>query len=208
MRLVLVRHGQTSWNKEGKFQGQSDVGLNELGLAQARQVAITLFSHTKPAALYSSPLPRALQTAGEISRVLDLPILELPGLKELSLGELEGITGPSMQERYPQVASEWHRNPAEMVFPGGESITQVQARAWNAVEEIESVHPDGEVVAVSHNFTIRATLCSYLDIPVSRFRMFAIDLGAITILETDRGSRQVITINERCHLSRNSSTAA
>ena len=84
MGLILVRHGETWWNRKGRFQGHGQVGLNELGYRQARRAAVAL-RNTKPAALYSSPIPRALMTAGEISRKLSLPVVPLDGMKEIGL---------------------------------------------------------------------------------------------------------------------------
>ena len=87
MRIVLVRHGETAWNAEGKFQGQSRAGLNENGFRQARQIARAI-APMGPTALYSSPLPRTLMTAEEISREARIPVEPLDGIQEADLGEL------------------------------------------------------------------------------------------------------------------------
>ena len=200
MRLILVRHGETAWNKEGRFQGQSLVGLNRRGIAQARQVAKALVA-MKPAALYSSPLPRSLVTAQEISKELSMPVVPLDGIKEVNLGELEGITGPKMRAQYANVYAAWRKDPSEVVFPGGESVRQLQERAWRAIQDIESAHPKDLVVAVSHNFAIRAILCHFLGLPLARFHRLRIDLASISILQTNFRSRQVLAVNSRCHLS-------
>ena len=207
MRLILVRHGETAWNKEGRFQGQSLVGLNQRGLTQARQVARALAS-MKPAALYSSPLPRTLMTAQEISSELSIPVLALEGIKEVNLGDLEGITGQEMRKDYAEVWAAWRKEPSQVVFPGGESIEQLQERAWHAVEGIERAHREEKVVAVSHNFAIRAILCRFLGLPLSRFHMLRVDLGSISILQAHSGSRHVVTINDKCHLSRDGTREA
>ena len=202
MRLVLVRHGETAWNKAGRFQGQSPVGLNPRGLSQARQVAKAL-SALKPEALYSSPLPRCLMTAQEISRELSIPVQPLEGIKEVNLGELEGITGDEMRTKYADIYAAWRKDPAEVVFPGGESIGQLQQRAWTAIEEIEKAHPNRVLlVAVSHNFAIRAILCRFLGLPLARFHMLRVDLGSISILQANSSTRQLLSVNEKCHLSR------
>ena len=202
MRLALVRHGETAWNREGRFQGHSLVGLNELGISQARQIAKALVP-LKPAALYSSPLPRTLMTAEEISREISLPVVPLEDIKEVNLGELEGITGPEMRTRYAQVYTDWRQDPAEVVFPGGESIRQLQERAWRAIEDVETAYPeDVALVVVSHNFAIRAILCSFLGLPLSRFHLLRIDLASISVIQFNSRFRQVLTINDRCHLSK------
>ena len=200
MRLILVRHGETAWNKEGRFQGQSPVGLNQRGLSQARQVAKALLPK-KPTALYASPLPRTFMTAQEISRVISIPVVPLEGVKEVNLGELEGITGREMRERYARVYATWRSDPSRVVFPGGESIAGLQERAWSAIEELEKAHPDEVVVAVSHNFAIRATLCRFMGLPLSQFHRLRVDLGSVTVLQAGSRSRQVLSINDKCHLT-------
>lgn len=200
MRLILVRHGETPWNKEGRFQGQSLVGLSQKGIAQAQQVAKALAS-MNISALYSSPLSRTLMTAQAISAATSVPVVQLDGLKEVNLGELEGITGQVMRSQYPEVYAAWREDPSDLVFPGGESIRQLQQRAQAAIEEIEAAHSEGLVAAVSHNFAIRSILCSFLGMSLSHFHRLRIDLGSLSVVYMDSRSKQVLTINDRCHLS-------
>jgi broad specificity phosphatase PhoE len=200
MRLILARHGETAWNKEGRFQGQSLVGLNEQGAAQVKKLAKALLP-MKPTALYFSPLPRTCMTAQEVSRELSIPAEPLEGIREIDLGELEGITGQEMRTRYPGVYATWRRDPSDVVFPGGESIRQLQERAWSAIQGVEKAHSEDAIVAVSHNFAIRTILCSFLGLPLSRFHLLRVDLASISILQTNSRSRQVLSINDRCHLS-------
>ena len=202
MRLILVRHGETAWNKEGRFQGQSPVELNQRGLIQARKLAKAL-SPMKPAALYASPLPRTWMTAQEISRELSIPVTPLDGIKEVNLGGLEGITGHEMRDQYADFYVAWREDPSEVVFPGGESIRQLQVRACQAIEDIKRDHREDVVVAVSHNFAIRAILCSFLELPLSRFHLLRVDLASMSVLHSNSKYRQVLTINDRCHLSAN-----
>ena len=200
LRLILVRHGQTPWNAEGRFQGQSDTGLTELGLEQARRAAAALAS-VEIAAIYSSPLPRAMRTAQEISSELSLDVTPLEGLKEIHLGELEGITGPVMREKYSEVFHTWNENPGRVSFPGGESLRQLQGRAWRAEQRIEKAHADGTVVAVSHNFAINAIVSRFLGLPLSRFHRIRVDLGSFTVLEVGERTRHLLHFNDRCHLT-------
>ncbi len=204
MRLMLVRHGETKWNKEGRFQGQSQIGLNEKGLEQAQQVAGALPSW-RPTALYSSPLPRTFMTASMISEGISVPVASKEGLKEINLGLLEGITGTAMRTQYGGIYSSWREDPSDVVFPEGESIRQLQARAWHAVEEMEAAHVDDTIVAVSHNFAIRAILCACLGLPLSMFHRLRVDLASISIVHLNAGSHQVLAINDRCHLNHNPS---
>ena len=128
----------------------------------------------------------------------------LDGLKEIHLGELEGITGPVMRENYPEVFHTWNNNPSRVSFPGGESLRQLQRRAWRAAQHIESTHPPGDltatVVAVSHNFAINAIVSRFLGLPLSRFHRIRVDLGSFTVLDIGERYRHLLHFNDRCHL--------
>ena len=176
------------------------MGLNRRGMIQARQVAKALLG-LKPKALYSSPLPRTLMTAQEISEQLSIPVVPLEGIKEVNLGELEGITGQNMEAHYAELFAIWRQDPSEVVFPGGESMREFQERAWTAIGDIEKAHPREAIVAVSHNFAIRAILCRFLGLPLSRFHRLRVDLASISTIQVNNGSRQVLKINDKCHLS-------
>ena len=135
----MLRHGETEWNKLGKFQGFTDVSLNERGLSQARDSARAslLWEHS---VIYSSSLTRTVQVAEEIRKLSGAPVVTDPGLRELDLGELEGVTGAEMRSEWPDVYRKWRANPADVQMPNGESLAQLQERAWGAVQEIESAH--------------------------------------------------------------------
>ena len=105
-----------------------------------------------------------------------------------------------MRARYPEIHARWRDDPSELAFPGSESMQQLRDRAWRAFRLIEKAHPEGSVVAVSHSFTIRAILCKFLGLPLSRLNRLQVDLGSISVLQTNSGSRQVLMINDKCHL--------
>lgn len=200
MRLLLVRHGQTQWNADGRFQGRSPAPLSEAGLRQARRLAEACRRYA-PIALYTSPLPRALQTAVLLAETLGLPAQPLEALQETHLGTLEGLTGQEFRARYPQVAALWGRDPSTVTFPGGESLGGVQARAWRAVRGLRERHAGETVLAVSHNFVIRALVCRVLDLPLSRFRAVQVDLASLTVLEVDGENGRLLALNDACHLA-------
>ena len=118
MRLILIRHGETAWNEQGKFQGQSPIDLNDKGLSQANRLA-KVIAAMAPDSIYSSPLARTLSTARIIAEPLSKPVSTLEGLKEISLGELEGITGQEMRERYPELHEAWNAHAPSVTFPRG-----------------------------------------------------------------------------------------
>ena len=155
MKLVLVRHGETEWNKVGRFQGHCDIALNSLGIAQARETARAVVEW-KHSAVYSSPLRRTRQVAEEISRLSGMPVIDVPGFKELSLGDLEGVTGEAMRLNWPEVFSAWRDDPATMSMPNGETLRDLEDRTWSSLMELEQKHHQDEaLIIVSHNFAIR-----------------------------------------------------
>lgn len=200
MRLVLVRHGQTEWNAVGRFQGQADTNLSPLGREQAAAVAQAV-RRFNPVALYSSTLVRAFHTAERIGAVLGLDILPEPDLRETNLGHLEGLSAEETRKRFPDFFRQWEEDPGAAVTPGGESVAQVQARAWRVVERLRERHGDATVVAVTHNFVVRALLCRVADVPLRNFRRFRVDVGSITVFDLAAATGQVVTVNEAVHLA-------
>ena len=201
MKFYLLRHGETEWNKLGKFQGLTDVSLNDRGLAQAKDSARAALGW-EHGALYSSSLTRTVQVAEEIRKVTGTPIVTQPGLRELSLGDLEGVTGAEMREGWPELYASWRKNPADVQMPNGESLSQLQERAWQVIQDIERHHADESgVVVVCHNFTIRTIICAILDIPLHNFHRMSLGLGALCTFESDGGVRRLVTYNCNSHLS-------
>ena len=201
MKFYLVRHGETEWNKLGKFQGLTDVSLNDRGVAQARDSARAALSWDH-GALYASSLKRTVQVAEEIRKLSGVPVVTDLGLRELSLGDLEGVSGAEMRASWPEVYASWRENPAHVVMPNGESLTQLQERAWNVILEIERSHAgESGVIVVSHNFTIRTIICAILDIPLYNFHRMSLGLGSLCTFESDENGRRLITYNCNSHLS-------
>ena len=201
MKFYLLRHGETEWNKLGKFQGLTDVSLNDRGVAQARDSARAALSWDH-GALYASSLKRTVQVAEEIRKLSGVPVVTDPGLRELSLGDLEGVSGAEMRAGWPEVYASWRNNPADVVMPNGESLTQLQERAWNVILEIERSHSqESGVIIVSHNFTIRTIICAILDIPLYNFHRLSLGLGSLCTFESDGDIRRLVTYNCNSHLS-------
>ncbi len=199
MKLILVRHGQTESNKLGRIQGVNNSPLTDVGREQAEAAARALASNA-PFALYSSPLPRALQTAEAIGSRADTQPVEVKELIEMDVGEFEGLSGPQLRERFPDVMRSWDEDPAATVMPSGESLYDVRDRAWPVVRSLAERHDSGTVVAVTHNFTIHTIVCAALDMPLNNFRKLRIDLGSITRLEITPARTTLISLNETWHL--------
>ena len=199
MKLILVRHGQTESNKLGRIQGINISPLTDLGREQAEAAARALVSEA-PLALYSSPLPRALQTAKAIGSRAGVQPVEVQELIEMDVGKFEGLSGPQLRERFPDVMRSWDQDPAATVMPGGESLYDVRDRAWPAIQSLAERHESETVVAVTHNFTIHTIVCTALDMPLNNFRKLRIDLGAITRLEITSARTTLVSLNETWHL--------
>lgn len=157
MRLILVRHGETDWNAALRYQGQANVPLNRRGREQAKLLAARL----KPrgaVALYTSDLARAQETAEILGAELKLTPQALPDLREIDVGQWEGLTPEELYRRFPDHMRQYECDPARTVRIGGESYLQLQERALRALKQIENNHSSDQVViAVSHGGTIRAS---------------------------------------------------
>lgn len=200
MRLFLVRHGETEFNRQGLALGRGDVPLNETGQRQARLVAAALAGEPL-AAVYSSPLRRCLDTAGPIAAAHGLEVRVLPELVEMDIGEAEGLTYAQVRERYPNILGRWLGGEDLSLRPlGGESLPQVQERAWNAIARLTRVHGQESVAVVTHNFVILALLTRALGMPIASFRRLRHSVGAISVLELDGESVTVWRLNDTCHL--------
>ena len=200
LKLILVRHGETRLNKDGRIQGVNSVPLNNKGRAQAQAVARAL-EKDLPFELYTSPLTRALETAQIISETVRVPPKPLKELEEADAGDLEGLTGEEMRRRYPEFVKRWAQDSGTAQMPGGESLLQVQERAWWAITEFMLNHPNDTVVAVTHNFTIQTVVCKVLEMPLSYSRRLRQDVGAITRLELSDSQSTLVSLNETWHLT-------
>lgn len=190
MQIILVRHGQTDWNLQGRCQGSTDLELNPSGIEQAENVALGL-RQEKIHAIYSSHLKRAVQTAARIRQYHRVEVVADEDLRELDHGHLEGLTFVEVRERYPEFIGRWRREPASLTVPGGESLPDVDRRIWRAIERMARVHSSETVLVVTHNFPILALLCRITGTPLDQYRAFRVEPCGLTRVgyETDRGWR-------------------
>jgi glucosyl-3-phosphoglycerate phosphatase len=157
-RLLLWRHGQTQWNVEGRFQGQSDIPLDDVGQEQAARAA-RLLAALRPDAIISSDLARALATAAPLARLTGLTVTTDKDLRERHGGAWEGLTDAEIRTRYPGEHASW-------LPPDGESSAAVAERSGAAMERItESLEPGSLAVVVSHGAAIRLGAARLLGLP-------------------------------------------
>ena len=201
MKFYLIRHGETDWNRLGRFQGQSDTALNARGLAQAEDTARAA-QEWNLTAIYSSPLSRTMQVAEALTRQTGLPAAIREGLKEMALGELEGIRGEEMRAGWPEVYDTWRDYPAEIVMPGGESLQELQKRAWQVVLDLEQAHnPEDSLALISHNFAIRAICARLLGMPLANFHRMHLSLGSVSLFDSGPRGRRLLCYNATGHLT-------
>ena len=198
-RFVLVRHGQTEWNRVERFRGRKDLLLDATGLRQALAAALRI-KDWPVAAVYSSPLRRALETAKVIANQLDLPVEPLDGLIDLDFGDWQGLAAEEAAKQDGGLHKVWLERPDQVRFPGGEGLADVRDRVVAAVEDIAVKNPDRVVVLVSHNVVCRVLLCSLLGLDNSHFWQVGQDVCAINAFEIREGVPTVTLINDTCHL--------
>ena len=201
MRIYLVRHGQTEWNRIQRFQGRINLPLNQEGRKQAKALALAL-RNIPLKAIYSSPLIRALETSYFIKDFHPLtPIFEEKGLMEMDLGEFDGMKVQDWAEQYPDFRKAWNESPAIVKMPGGESLKEVQARAKETLERITLIYPaDTTILLSSHSFVNLTILCDILKIPLNRFRELRQENAAFNIICKKEDRYYVELLNERSHL--------
>jgi broad specificity phosphatase PhoE len=202
MHLILVRHGETDFNRDGLALGQGDAPLNETGLQQAAALEFALASE-KISAIYASPLRRTMVTAEAIANPHGLVVTADERLIEMDIGELEGMTGAEMVKQHPDLMENWGgaKGPTYRMPGSEECLVDVQARARAAIEEMLARHPEETVAVVAHNFVVLSALAWLIGIELADFRRLRQSVAAISRVELRPGHAQVITLNDTCHLA-------
>jgi broad specificity phosphatase PhoE len=198
MQLILIRHGETIWNKEGRVQGTSDIELSAAGLEQARKLALSLKSSAIDA-IHASPLKRAFQTAEIINTFHQKEIEVHSELTEMDQGDFEGLTFKELMTREKDFLCRWMTDPVSVKMPQGESLVELQERAWQPIQKI--IAGEKNALVVSHNFTIAVILCRLRKINLAEFRNTCVDNASKTLINIRSGEAQMELINDVSHLS-------
>lgn len=200
MRIIFVRHGETEYNVESRYQGHTDTDLSELGRRQARAVAKRL-KYESISAVYTSDLSRASETAQAIAAFHDLPVQRTESLRECAFGEWEGLTVKQIAERYPDLFRNYIRDSVTHRAPGGERLEQLQARVVCAVDAIAERHPGDTVVIVTHGGPVRAFFCHAFGTTLETFRKIRLDNCSLTTFSLGTDGRWFLeALNDVCHL--------
>jgi probable phosphoglycerate mutase len=195
---MIVRHGETDWNRVKRVQGgSSDTPLNDIGREQAKGLA-ALLAKEKIKAVFCSPLQRAAFTAKEIAALHNLSIQVNPALREIEAGELEGILSADLGKRFSEYLFE---NDLPVRIPGGESLPDVQERSWSFIKNLSNEYDECAIVLVSHYFVILSIICKVLDVPLQNINRFRMDTGSLSIVTLDDESLWLQVFNDTGYMT-------
>jgi broad specificity phosphatase PhoE len=197
--LILVRHGQTDWNVNGRYMGWMDEALNEEGLRQAERVAQRL-AQWPMYAVYSSPLKRAVGTAEIVARPHSLPVERMEDLGEMRIGAWEGMFAGDIAVRFPNLWKTWRTNPGDFRMPGGESLREVRERAIRAFGKIMDCSEGRTVLAVTHDVVVRLLVAHCLGVGEDIYRRLEVVNASITVIERDGVKLRLRVLNDTGHL--------
>jgi broad specificity phosphatase PhoE len=203
LRILLVRHGQTEWNKGSEagehFRGRVDIGLNATGAAQAQSLAAYLAT-LKVKAVYASPLRRAVGTAQPIAQAHGLEAVPLQALLDIDYGQWGGRSHREVAAQWPDLYRLWLTMPHRVQIPGGESLAEVRQRVRAGLEEVLDRHTNELVVLVGHQVINKVVICAWLGLGNRSFWRVRQDTGCINRFDYDGEAFTLLTLNELCHL--------
>ena len=200
-RILAIRHGETPWNRERRYQGQEDVPLNEAGLAQARSIAAAL-AGTAIDAIYTSDLARATQTAAELAQVRAMPMLVDSDLREQHFGVFQGLTGEEIAQRWPEASASWHRREADFGPSGGETRNAFSQRCVQAIERIALTHEGKTIAIVCHGGVLDCLYRAAARLPMDISRTWSLDNAAISHLVHGTDGFAILDWGNTQHLPR------
>ena len=199
MRLIMVRHGRTAWNKEERFRGRADLPLDDHGLRQAQAAADKLAS-CGAIAIFSSPLQRTLMTAQPIAERLALAVQPHGGLIDIDYGAWQGLSTEEATKHSADLYQCWLQSPQTVRFPNGEGLQDVRDRIDAVIREMLTQYPERTVILVSHVVVCRVFICAVLGLDNSHFWQIGQDVNAINTVSTRDGMLVLNTLNDTCHL--------
>jgi broad specificity phosphatase PhoE len=196
---MLVRHGQSTWNREHRIQGQLDPPLSAEGRTQADLLGRRLTGR-RVAAFYSSDLKRAWETAHAIGAAIGLEPEPAPGVREIYLGEWEGLRTDELAQRFPEAWARWNEEPDWDVVPGGEGAAPFEARVTAALDAILERHAHGDILVVTHGGVIQVALHRVVGRPSHGLFPFKIQNASISVIEKRDGRMIIDGSNDVAHL--------
>jgi alpha-ribazole phosphatase len=205
--MILVRHGETDWNAQRRFQGQTDVLLNAVGQRQARALGRRL-AGVAPDALYASDLRRAWDTAQAIAAAGGLAVQPEPRLREIDFGAWEGLTYAQIVQRYPEAVAAWQADPSGVAPPQGEALGDLVARVRAALDALIQRHPEETALLVAHGGVLQVLLCLAFDLDPGRRWQFRLDPASVSELSVYPEGPILSSLNDTGHLREGSEWAS
>ena len=198
--ILLIRHGETLWNQQGRMQGQHDSPLTPLGLQQARQLARRL-SKVAFSALYSSDLGRAHQTARCIADLTGHELIADEGLRERHFGIFEGLTNTEMKLKHADLYELFAKRLPDFAMPGGESAAQFMRRCVGTLEKIAAQHTEETIVVVTHGLVLDAVYRTAVKMPIEIPRGFPLLNCSVNTFRYDGNAWTAVAVCDVSHLS-------
>lgn len=200
-RIVLLRHGQTAWNREVRFRGRGDPVLDEVGFRQAQATARYVARRCPVHAVYASPLHRTMETAAAIAEAHELTARPFHGLLDIDFGEWQGRSPEEVEVRDPDLLQAWFERPHTVQVPGGESLKDVRRRVTGGLDTVVARHPSHTVALIGHNVVNRVLLCAVLGLGNEHFWRLRQDTCAVNVFDVyERGRSTIVLLNDTCHL--------
>lgn len=202
MRLIIVRHGESEWNRIGRYQGQSDAPLSALGVRQAEALADRLQREPLDS-IFASPLQRAAKTAEAIARYHpDVPFEQVPALLEIDHGEWQGLLADEVIARYGDGLQEWRNHPTRSQMPGGESFSNILKRVLDFKDRLCSEFGDQNVLISTHDVVVKILVADALGMNMDRINRIWVTNASISVIEYGQDLPYLVSLSEACHLGR------
>jgi len=202
MRLIIVRHGESEWNRIGRYQGQCDAPLSELGLRQADALSERLRNEPLDA-IFASPLQRAARTADAIARHHpNVPLTHDAALLEIHHGDWQGLMVDEVVERYAVGLREWREHPTRSQMPNGESFTNILKRVLDFKERLAAEYNDRNVLVSTHDVVVKILVADALGMNMDRINGIWVTNASISVIEYGGYLPYLISLSEACHLGR------
>jgi broad specificity phosphatase PhoE len=198
-QIYVVRHGATAWNKANIFRGRRDIPLDEQGRLEAAHAARAL-SEVPLAAIYSSPLSRARETAEAIADGRGLAVIVDEAFTDIDYGEWTEYWETEVRRKFRGRYRQWKESPHLVKFPGGESLDDVRHRAAPRLMQLARRHPESAIALVSHRVVLKLLLCEAKGLDNSHFWDVRLDTGAISVVECKGGKLRVVIENDTRHV--------
>ena len=202
MRLIIVRHGESEWNRIGRYQGQYDAPLSEMGVRQADALAERLRTesfHT----IYASPLQRARLTGEAVHRFHpDTPVVIEPAVIEIDHGEWAGLMVDEVIAKYGNGLREWRLHPTRSHMPGGESFSDILKRVLDFKERLIQTHPDQTVLVSTHDVVVKILVADALGMHMDGINRIWVTNASISVIEYGSDLTYLASLSEAAHLSK------